>query len=166
MLRKMMLPTGLFKTWKKLGITFKFGIFFASLLVLGIVSALVHLTALHVVQQAEADILISSEIRQKVFEMDGEMEKARRLYWDFLLYSPEIGFAKAQEQYGQPALAVAAHAIAVNEDLKRLISASNVGEKLRKRNVDINLYLSIAKRFSIVLLDNMQLRIALADQRG
>jgi len=163
-----MLPDWLGKSraarlWRRLGITYKFGLAFTLLLGMVVVAAVVNLTALAVVQEAEDDILASQEIRQKVFEMDAGLEKSRRLYRDFLINYPEIGFTRAQELFGQPALAATAKVIAVNEDLRRLVSAANVSEALRLRNVDLTLYLSLAKRYSTVLLENMTLLSSLAD---
>lgn len=149
--------------WRTLGITYKFGLAFSLLLALVLVAALVNLGAQALVRDAEADILVSLEIRQKVFEMDGGLEKARRLYRDFLINYPEEGFARARELYGQPALAATARVIAVSEELRNLLAASNVSNELRNRNVDVTLYLSLAKRFSSLLLEEMSLLTALAD---
>jgi diguanylate cyclase (GGDEF)-like protein len=163
-----MLPDSLSATrparfWKRLGITYKFGLAFSLLLGLVLLAASVNLYALLVVQRAEADILANLEIRQKVFEMDAGLEKARRLYRDFLLNYPETGFSKARELYGQQALVSTARVIAVNEELKTLLTGVNVSEALQKRNVDVNLYLSMARRFANVFLDNMAQLAALGD---
>lgn len=149
--------------WRTLGITHKLGLAFALLLALVTLTSLVGLAALAVVDNAEKDIQTSTEIRQKVFEMDGEREKSRRFYQSFLLSYPEIGFGRAQELHGQPAFATAARVIALNEELRRLMAGSRVSENLRQRNVDVALYLSFSKRFSTTLLENMALIVSLAD---
>lgn len=149
--------------WRTLGITHKLGLAFALLLALVTLTSLVGLAALAVVDNAEKDIQTSTEIRQKVFEMDGEREKSRRFYQSFLLSYPEIGFARAQELHGQPAFATAARVIALTEELRRLMAGSRVSENLRQRNVDVALYLSFSRRFSTILLENMALIVSLAD---
>ena len=149
--------------WRTLSITYKVGLAFSLLLALLLVAAFVNLAAQALVRDTEAEILVSLEIRQKVFEMDGGLEKARRLYRDFLVNYPEAGFAKARELYGQPALATTARVVAVSEELRNLLGASNVSQELRQRNVDVTLYLSLARRFSSLLLEEMSLLTALAD---
>ncbi|GEM_PF-878780 len=135
------------RRWRNLSISVKFGCAFSLLFGLLALEALVGYGALRVVLQAESAILASVEIRQRVFEMDGELEKARRLHRDFFLRYPEIGFAKAHEQYFLPAKAVIARVVALSEDLGQIVEASNVSVTLRERNKDIALYLSSAQRF-------------------
>ncbi|WP_243358067.1 GGDEF domain-containing protein [Fundidesulfovibrio terrae] len=154
---------GLARFWGRLGITYKFGLAFTVLLVMVVLAATVNLYALMVVHEAETDILTSMEIRQKISEMDAGLEKARRLYRDFLLYYPEVGFARAQELYGHQALVSTARVISVNEELKGLLGGAHPSQALRRRNVDVTLYLSLAKRFADVLLDNMTLLSVLGD---
>ena len=66
----------LLRTWQNLGITTKFALSFALLLGMILLEAVVNLVALGDVRKAEDVILNSVEIRQRVFEMDGELEKA------------------------------------------------------------------------------------------
>ncbi len=149
--------------WRTLGITRKLGLAFLLLLALVVLVSLAALAALALVDSAENEMVQSMEIRQKVFEMDGEREKARRFYQSFLLSYPEIGFFRAQETYGQPAFATAARVIALSEELKRLITGSSVSANLRRRNVDMALYLSFSRRFSAILMQNMELLTSLAE---
>ncbi|MHC1702159.1 MAG: diguanylate cyclase [Humidesulfovibrio sp.] len=135
------------RLWRSQSITVKFGCAFSLLFALLVLEALVGYGALNVVLKAESEILTSVEIRQRVFEMDGELEKARRLHRDFFLRYPEIGFAKAHEQYFLPAKAVIARVVALSDDLRHIVAASNVSVTLRERNKDIALYLSSARRF-------------------
>jgi len=135
------------RLWRSQSITVKFGCAFSLLFALLVLEALVGYGALNVVLEAESEILTSVEIRQRVFEMDGELEKARRLHRDFFLRYPEIGFAKAHEQYFLPAKAVIARVVALSDDLRHIVAASNVSVTLRERNKDIALYLSSARRF-------------------
>jgi diguanylate cyclase (GGDEF)-like protein len=152
--------------WARLGITAKLGLAFALLVALIFIAALVHSYTLSVVNTAQAEILASMEIRQHVSEMDDGLEKARRLYHDFIFNYPEIGFDKARELYCQPVLAAMDQVIAQSEELKNLIGGSNVSEALRTCNVDVNLYLSSAKRFSAIFLELTDLVTALAGPNG
>jgi len=153
----------LFRAWRNLSISVKFGFAFALLLSMIVVVSVVGYIALATVQKAETVILASMEIRQRVFEMDGGLEKARRLHRDFFLQYPEIGFTQAHILYFQPSNGVIARVVALSEDLKRLIAGSNVSEALRERNKDINLHLSSAKRFAEIFLDVVDLVTTLAE---
>ena len=135
------------RRWRTMSISVKFACAFSLLLGLLALEALVGYGALRLVLQAESAILTSVEIRQRVFEMDGELEKARRLHRDFFLKYPEIGFAKAHEQYFLPAKAVIARVVAISKDLRQIVEGSNVSVTLRERNKDIALCLSSAQRF-------------------
>ena len=151
------------RLWGRLGITAKLGLAFALLVSLICNAALVHYYTLSVVNTAQAEILTSMEIRQRVFEMDDGLEKARRLYHDFIFYYPEIGFAKARELYCRPLLASTDDVISQSRELKDLIDGSNVSDAVRKCKVDVNLYLSSAKRFSAIFLELVDLVTALAE---
>jgi diguanylate cyclase (GGDEF)-like protein len=135
------------RSWRSLSLTVKFGCAFSLLFALLALEALVGYGALSVVLKSESEILTSVEIRQRVFEMDGELEKARRLHRDFFLKYPEIGFAKAHEQYFLPSKAVLARVVGLSDDLRQTVEASSVSASLRERNKDIALYLSSAQRF-------------------
>ncbi|MDO9632787.1 MAG: hypothetical protein Q7I92_12885 [Humidesulfovibrio sp.] len=135
------------RLWRKQSITIKFACAFSLLFALLLLEALVGYGALGVVLKAEAEILTSVEIRQRVFKMDGELEKARRMYRDFFLTYPEIGFAKAHAQHFLPANAVISRVVALSDDLRKIVATSAVSVTLRERNKDIALYLSSAQRF-------------------
>lgn len=135
---------------------------FTALLLFAMASFLIDLASLFLVQNAESEILNAMEIRQKIFDMDGELEKARRLYWDFLLNYQEIGFARAQEQFGNEALHAIARVVEANKELRQLINIPGFSNALQKRQADINLYLLLTERFSEVLRDNIGLLTALA----
>ncbi|MHC1791380.1 diguanylate cyclase [Solidesulfovibrio sp.] len=149
--------------WDNLGITAKLWLAFALLFVFFTMASLAGFVGLLVVRGAEADIVVNMDIRSKVLEMEGQLEKARRLYRDFIINAPLIGFAKAQERFCQPALAVAARVIALSEDLKRAIAALPQGGNGVRRNVDINYFSSTAKRFSQTLLSENELITVVAD---
>lgn len=144
-------------SWAKLGITRKlwlvFGVLFTILSLAG-GAAFVGLT---VVRGAEVNILANMEIRAKILEMEGLLEKSRRLYRDFVLYLPEMDFTAAREQYCQPSQALAARVIAVCEELKRLVGDLPAAGAVAKRNVDITLFTSTAKRYSQTLVNQTEL---------
>jgi diguanylate cyclase (GGDEF)-like protein len=153
--------------WRSLSISVKFGSAFSLLFVLLLLEALVGYGALRVVLEAESEILTSVEIRQRVFEMDGELEKARRMHRDFFLKFPEIGYANAQEQYFLPAKAVIARVVALSDDLRKIVEASNVSVTLRERNKDITLYLSSARRFGDIFEETVsQVAVLAAPETG
>jgi len=152
----------LFRTWQDLGITAKFAFAFMFLFGMILVEAVVSLVALYDVRKAETVILSSVEIRQRVFEMDGDLEKARRLHRDFFLQYPNIGFLSAQELYFKPSTEIISHVVATSEELKRLIEGSQVSDALRERNNDLTLYLSTARRFSEIFRELVDLVTVLA----
>lgn len=163
----MSLLHAILRYWRSLSISVKFGCAFSMLLALLALEALVGYGALGVVLKAESEILTSVEIRQRVFEMDGELEKARRMHRDFFLKFPEIGFANAHEQYFLPAKAVIARVVALSDDLRKIVEASNVSVTLRERNKDITLYLSSAKRFGEIFEETVsQVAVLAAPETG
>lgn len=144
----MIIPPRLLRAWQRLGVTQKIALSFALLFGLVIVEGFVGLLVLGDVRRTEEVIRSSAEIRQRVFEMDGQLEKARRLHRDFFLQYPHIGYSAAQSLYFKPATEIIARVAASSEDLKRLIESVPVSESLRSRERDLNLYLSSARRFS------------------
>lgn len=150
------------RSWQNLGVTAKFALSFTLLFSMILVEAAVSLLALGDVRQAEAVILTSVEIRQRVFEMDGQLEKARRLHRDFFLQYPHIGFMAAQELYFKPSTEIISNVVASSEELKRLIEGSQVSNALRERNNDLTLYLTTARRFSDIFRELVSLVTVLA----
>lgn len=157
----------LIASWRRLGITAKLWLVFTVLFAIFGLAGLAVFVGLSVVRGAEADILANMEIRAKILEMEGQLEKSRRLYRDYILELPEMDFAVARERYCQPSLAVAARVIAVSEDLKRLITELRPDGAIARRNVDINLFTSTARRYSETLLHVTTLLAALDEpERG
>jgi diguanylate cyclase (GGDEF)-like protein len=150
------------RTWQNLGVTAKFGLAFALLFGMILVEATASLLALGDVRRAEDIILSSVEIRQRVFEMDGQLEKARRLHRDFFLQYPHIGFLAAQELYFKPSTKIISNVVATSEDLKRLIEGSQASNTLRERSNDLTLYLNTARRFSEIFAELVTLVTTLA----
>jgi len=158
----MNVPLRVLRTWQNLGVTSKFALAFALLFSMVLIEAAVSLFALGEVRRAEDVILSSVEIRQRVFEMDGQLEKARRLHRDFFLQYPHIGFHAAQELYFKPSTEIIASVVTTSEELKRLIEASQVSNALRERKNDLTLYLSTARRFSDIFKELVALVTVLA----
>lgn len=150
------------RSWQDLGVTAKFALSFALLFSMILVEAAVSLLALGDVRKAESVILTSVEIRQRVFEMDGQLEKARRLHRDFFLQYPHIGFLAAQELYFKPSTEIITSVVASSEELKRLIEGSHVSNALRERNNDLTLYLTTARRFADIFRELVSLVTVLA----
>lgn len=145
------------KPWRKLSITTKFGSAFGLLLALILLVVIISYISLTFVRnETEAVILTSTKIQRLVLEMDGGLEKARRFHRDFFLEYPKIGFEKARERYAQQAVRGIARVITLSAELKQLIAESEVSDALRKSNVDLNLYLSSAKRFSETFSESVE----------
>jgi len=150
------------RRWRDLGVTAKFGLAFALLFGMILVEAVASLVVLGEVRRAEEVILSSVEIRQRVFEMDGQLEKARRLHRDFFLQYPHIGFLAAQELYFKPSTKIISNVVITSEELKRLIEDSQVSDALQERNNDLTLYLNTARRFSEIFTELVALVTTLA----
>ncbi len=149
--------------WDNQGITTKLRLSFAVLFAIFLMGSGAGFMGLAVVRGAEADIVAYMELRNGVLEMESQLERARRLYRDFLLQVPLVGFAQAQERYGQPALAAAARVIALSENLRRVMASMPLGSDMAKRKVDMRFFTSTAKRFSQTLLSENELVIQVAD---
>lgn len=156
------MANALLRTWRNASITAKSALAFALLLGMVLLEGVSGMLALNAVHKAEGVILASAEIRQRVFEMDGELEKARRLHRDFFLQYPSIGFTSAEELYFKPSTEVINRVAALSEELKRLIEAAPVSEALRERNNDLTLYLSTARRFAEIFRELVALVTELA----
>ncbi len=154
-------------SFRDMSITAKLGLGIGLLLSLMVMVAATGYLSMEIIRRAQESIRSSSEIKQMVLEMDRGMEKARRLHGDFYLQFPQIGLAKAHEQYAQPSVKQTARVIAVSNTLKDLIARSKVSEALHNSHVDLNLYLSSAKRFVDTSIQSVELVTELAaPQRG
>ncbi len=90
--------------WQKASIRIKFGLSGSFFLFLIVMIAATGYISLKSIQKKGAAILLSSEIQRLVLEMDRGLEKSRRLYGDFFLQYPIIGYERAHEQYIQPSI--------------------------------------------------------------
>ncbi len=147
--------------WTGLGITNKLWLVFGMLFTIFGLAVMAGFVGLRVVGQAENNILVNMEIRTKILEMEGQLERSRRLYQDFILRVPEQDFAAVRETYYVQSLAVAARVIALAEELKRLIATLPAGSTIARRNMDITLFTSTAKRYSHTLVNQGELLAAL-----
>lgn len=112
--------------------------------------------SLELVRRSEAEITRCREIESIVYDMDRKMEKAKRLHRDFFLYYPRIGLAEAHLQYVQPSVRMAAQAAEESAELQKKIQAAGVSHTLGRRNVDVNLYLSSARRFADTSVESVE----------
>ncbi len=147
----------IFQYWQKMSITSKFALGGRLFLVLIVMVAATGYFSLLNVRKADKSILVSSEIQRLVLEMDRGKEKSHRLYYTFLLKYPVIGFEEAHQQYIQPSIRQIARVIRISQSLKHKIEQSNVSMALQKSHIDLNLYLSSAKRFAQTSIDSVEL---------
>ncbi|MDO8947043.1 MAG: histidine kinase dimerization/phospho-acceptor domain-containing protein [Desulfocapsaceae bacterium] len=96
----------------------------------------------------EEKILTSMNIERLVLEIDSGMDLARRLNGDFFLHAQHVGIAAAHKQYAQPSVREAARVIALSNELRDLLYRSQSSQNQQAPQVDLNLYLSMAKRFT------------------
>ncbi len=149
--------------WRNLSITAKFSSAFGLLLIMIMSSSIISYFSLDIVRNAtEKMILNSTDIQRLVLEMGVGMEKARRLHRDFFLQYPKIGFAEAHERYVQPSLEAIDKVLSISGELRQRISDTDVSNALQERKIDLNLYLSSAKRFSETIVESVELLTTLA----
>jgi len=144
------------------GITLRFSLGVGLLVALIVTVALTgYLSIIHI-RHTENAIRTSTEIRRLVLEMDRGMERARHLHAEFYLQYPVVGLSEAHERFAQPSVRQVAKVISISQHLKDLIARSPVSEALRKTRVDLNLYLSSAKRFADTSIQSVELVTELA----
>ena len=134
--------------WKKISITTKFSGGVSLLILLMLVVALTGYISLHYVRKADDFIRFSTKIQALVFEMDRRMEKARHLNSEFFVQYPRIGLQQAHDTYAKTSIREAEKVISISHNLAETIKNSQVSNSLRESNIDLNLYLSSAKRFA------------------
>jgi PAS domain S-box-containing protein len=149
--------------WQKLSITTKFTVSFGVLLLLLMMIAGTGYVALRSVHSAEKSIEISTEVEGIVLEMERAMEKARRLHGDFFLHYPSIGFSKAYDLYARQSAQQIAKVFQYSGQLKEILQNPNICVSLQNNHVDLNLYVSSAKRFSDTSTESIQLIKELSD---
>lgn len=130
------------------GITAKTALAFALLAVLLLGEGGINMLALRSLRQATDEMAFSMDIRQRIFEMEGELEKARRLHRDFFIRYPEIGFSEAVNRYFVPSQQIIAKVVRLSEELRTMIAGTSPPHPLQSRVTDITLYLSTAHRFA------------------
>ena len=117
-------------------------------------------------KKTESTILSSVQIQQIVLQMDGRLEKARRCQRDFFLRYPQTGFDEARDLYVIPALDQIEEAAGLSQQLRALIAGSTLGNELEQRNIDFNLYLSMADRYAGTLREAVDLVFLLANEQN
>ncbi|MBF0259140.1 MAG: response regulator [Desulfamplus sp.] len=150
-----------------MNISAKFALIFGFLLISIIVVALTGYVAFQYVSNAEKTIKASSEIQRLILEMDRGMERARHLHGHFFLQYPEIGFQNAYEKYVEKSTIEIQDVIKKSSLLKTTILNSAfdkwrltyTDKEIEKIEVDLNFYLSSAKRFEATSLESVDLVI-------
>ena len=147
---------------RTMSITTRFTLGVGLLLTLIVLVAATGYISLYIARNSEDAIRTSTRIRRLILEMDRGMERARHLHAEFFLQYPLIGLTAAHKQFAQPSVREVARVIATSHTLKKLISQSAVSEALQKSNVNLNLYLSLAKRFADTSIESVELVTNLA----
>jgi len=148
--------------WHNKSITVKHGAGIGLLVFLMMVIASTGMLSLYYVQKADDAIRINTDIQRLIFEMDREMEKARHLHGGFFLYYPRIGLQTAHEDYAQPSIRKTAMAVSKSHTLRGKINNPKVSDAFRESKIDLNLYLSSAKRFADTSINSFELVTRLA----
>lgn len=148
--------------WENQSITLKHGAGIGLLVFLMMVIASTGMLSLYLVQKADDAIRINTDIQRLIFEMDREMERARHLHGQFFLYYPRIGLQKAHEDYAQPSIRKTAQVVSASHALGRMITRPEVGDAFQESKIDLNLYLSSAKRFADTSIQSFELVTRLA----
>ncbi|GAB6146734.1 response regulator [Desulfocicer niacini] len=148
--------------WQDKSLAFKASLGLGLLVGFMAVVAITGYLSLRYVRMADNAIAISTEIQRMVLEMDGGMAKARHLHAKFFLYYPRIGLRAAHEQYAQPSIRRTAEVVSISKALKEMISRPEVSETIFKSRIDVNLYLSSAKRFADTSIESVELVTRLA----
>jgi len=156
--------------WDRMHISYKFGLAFGLLLALILFIAITGYASLRYVSHAEKSIQLSNEIKRLALEMDRGMERARWLHGRFFLEYPKIGFQSAHEKYIQPLIKEIQEVIDRSSLLKKVLSLSELNKwknghmdvTIEKSQIDLNIYLSSAKRFAETSLESVTLVSSLA----
>ncbi|MCG8688521.1 MAG: response regulator [Desulfobacterales bacterium] len=142
---------------KDTSITVKFSLGIGLLIMLIILAALTGFFSLHYVRMAKQSIQLSTRIQALILEMDWRMEKARHNHSQFFVYYPRIGLKKAYRLYAQSASRETSNAVKISNTLRYILKQPGVSQSFKKSNVDLNLYLSSAKRFANTSVESIEL---------
>ncbi|SMC38683.1 PAS domain-containing protein [Desulfocicer vacuolatum DSM 3385] len=151
-----------YKFWHNQSISLKSSLGLGVLLLLMAGVAITAYISLRYVRIANNAIEVSTEIQRLVLKMDGEMSKARHLHGKFFLYYPRTGLNEAHEKYAQPSIRQTARVVSISRLLKDMIERPEVSNAISKSQIDVNLYLSSAKRFADTSIDSFELVTRLA----
>ncbi|MDK9708189.1 MAG: ATP-binding protein [Desulforhopalus sp.] len=97
------------------------------------------------------------EIENNVLDMDRKLEKAKLLHRNFFLYQARIGLNEAHIEYAQPSVRLISQAVGISSDLMAKIAQTGIKHSLKNRNIDLNLYLSSARRFADTSIQSIEL---------
>lgn len=147
--------------WSHLNIALKIRLtFFVMMLVIFLTASSSYLMLDAVRRKTDSAILTGVEIEQVVYQMDGGLEKARRMQRDFFLRYPQIGMAEARALYVQPALEQIRQVASLSQRLKGMVARLQMGD-----DVEFNLYFSAAERYAETFQEAVNLVTELADEQ-
>jgi PAS domain S-box-containing protein len=135
--------------WRKLTIPRKFAVAFGLLLVLMSLVALAGYWAVNAVQkQTETAIVTSMQIYRLTLGMHNQLQQARRIEKEFILYRQPLGMDKTtqdlitlfHQNIGEVTISTSA--------LQKLTSSSNVGEALRHSGAGLTAYNSLVNLYA------------------
>lgn len=142
---------------RRMSIATRFALGVSLLLLLILTVSITGYLSIKLVRDAQTSIQASTDIQRLVLEMDRGVEKARRLHADFHLQYPRIGLAKAHELYAQPSARQISQAISISNTLQQMMQQSKVDAPFEKSRIDLNVYLSSAKRFADTSIQSVEL---------
>ena len=160
----MTLVKTIFQRWKSLSISYKFNLGFGLLLALMLLIAVASVAALFFVKrETESTILSNIEIEGLVLETERKLQTSRNKQSEFFTQYPLIGLNEARQQYALPAVQEMADMLTLSTELRQRLSAAGLIEGSSITEVDLNLYLSAARRNNQTFIEAIELVTTLAD---
>lgn len=133
--------------WRKQSITRKFDISMGIMHALFVLITVASSFAVSIIRRETGTALeISTEIQRLVLEIDGGLEKARRMERDFFIKYPIDGYQQAYQESILPSNEQIDQIIQLSVDLQKILESSDVSEEWQNGGVNINLILSAAQR--------------------
>jgi len=156
------MPTGITRAWRDTKIPAKFSAGLVGLLLLLMAVAASGYLTLRAGREAEAVISRNQEIQRLVLSMDRALQRAKHLQDEFFLNYRFIGIRKAHEEYALPSIKEAAAAVMDSKRLRQHLESAPANAIPRSHRIDLNLYLSSARRFADTSITSYELVTTLA----
>lgn len=151
-----------FNFWHHKSITAKLSVILVLFLGLLTIVTVAADLSMRSVRNADESIMVSSEIHRLVLEIDQGIDKARHLHSQFFIQYPKVGLQKAHETFAQPSIRKIAEVVSLSKKLQNTIITADVSDALHESKVDLNLFLSSARRFADTSIEAVQLVTKLA----